>query len=140
MSRKLGAWLGWADNGPPGKYVAWVFKGWLGFKIGGHSGNLVGNYVVGSTVRNRIQVWWVTVILVSWVYGGQVKCAQLHCSNSNICWPLRNDDIVQCFPCCQRLKYFKFMVPSIPKRSCCSERKGKCYLMTDIISGMDLAP
>ena len=47
MSRKLGAWLGWADNGPPGRYVAWVFKGWLGFKIGGHSGNLVGNYVGG---------------------------------------------------------------------------------------------
>ena len=45
------------------KYVAWVFKAWLGFKIGGHSGNLVGNYVVGSTVRNRIQVWWVTVIV-----------------------------------------------------------------------------
>ena len=47
MSRKLGAWLGWVDNGPPGKYVAWVFKGWLGFKIVGHSGNLVGNYVGG---------------------------------------------------------------------------------------------
>ena len=29
------------------KYVAWVFKAWLGFKIGGHSGNLVGNYVGG---------------------------------------------------------------------------------------------
>ena len=26
--------------------------------------------------------------------GGQVKCAQLHCSDINICRPLHNDDIV----------------------------------------------
>ena len=30
VSRKLGVWVGWVDNGPPGKYVAWVFKVGLG--------------------------------------------------------------------------------------------------------------
>ena len=82
--------------------------------------------LVGSTVRNRIQVWWVTVILVflSWwpsmvakygqvwwpsmvaKYGGQVKCAQLHCSNSNICWSLFNDDIVQFIPLLPKTEIF----------------------------------
>ena len=87
------AW--WADNGPPGKYVAWVFKGWLGFKIGGHSGNLVGNYVGGTDGWKPYPG-----VVCNGLFGfpgcggGQVKCAQLHCSDINICRPLHNDDIV----------------------------------------------
>ena len=30
LEQEIGSWLGWVGNGPPGKYVAWVFKVGLG--------------------------------------------------------------------------------------------------------------
>ena len=86
--------------------------------------------LVGSTVGDRIQVWWVTVILffLSWwpsmvakygqvwwpsmvaKYGGQVKWPSKVCSatlsNSNICWSLFNDDIVPFIPLLLKTEIF----------------------------------
>ena len=86
------AW--WADNGPPGNMwlgslkSAWVPDRWIIRKF------------------RRKLCWWdrrlkpYPGVVCNGLFGfpgcggGQVKCAQLHCSDINICRPLHNDDIV----------------------------------------------
>ena len=97
-----------------GLWFSRKYGAWLGGQITGHQENMWLGSLKSAWVPDRWTFrkfsrklgWWdrrlkpYPGVVCNGLFGfpvcggGQVKCAQLHCSDINICRPLHNDDIV----------------------------------------------